>query len=280
VPSDVNVAFVLNPKQSVDELLESVCEEFHIELPTSDTRTGLKPLVDALNRYLLKQHAEGRSNILIVDEAQNLKLDVLEQLRLLTNLETSERKLLQIMLIGQPELRDMLEQPELEQLEQRVIARYHLRAMSLDETVRYVHHRMATAGASAQGLFDDAGLQLVHEISRGVPRRINLLCDRALLGSFARGKRVVEASVIEKASLEVFGKPAHSAVQRKLRAARRQMWTLVVAGILLGLAIAAVSAWWFAGERWSERFGSPAAPAAPTAQAPTSAAPAPTPAKP
>jgi general secretion pathway protein A len=244
IPADVNVAYVLNPKQSVQELLESVCQEFRIEAPAPVPGVGVKPFVDALNRYLLEQHAAGRSNVLIIDEAQNLSLDVLEQLRLLTNLETAERKLLQIMLIGQPELRDMLAQPALEQLEQRVIARYHLRALSQDETVRYVHHRLAVAGAVAQGLFDERALALIHEVSRGVPRRINLLCDRALLGSYAKGKPRIDTEIVERAAAEVFGKPAPSVLRRRGQLARRQMLTLVVAGVLIGLAAAAFAAWW------------------------------------
>jgi general secretion pathway protein A len=243
IPPDVNVAYVLNPRQSVDELLVSVCEEFRIPVPPGP-RQGVKPLVDSLNHYLLGQHAAGRSNVLIIDEAQNLDSDVLEQLRLLTNLETAERKLLQIMLIGQPELRDMLEEPRLEQLAQRVIARYHLRALSLEDTARYIQHRLAVAGAAPRALFDEPALALVHEVSRGVPRRINLLCDRALLGCYARGRPGVDPAMVEKAALEVFGKPAPSVQRRRTRLERQQTVTLVLAGVLLGLAAAAFATWW------------------------------------
>lgn len=248
IPADVNVAYVLNPKQSAEELLESVCEEFRVELPDAEARArgGVKPYVDALNRYLLQQHAVGRSNVLIIDEAQNLSLDVLEQLRLLTNLETVERKLLQIMLIGQPELRDMLDRPELEQLEQRVIARYHLRSLSADETLRYIHHRLVVAGGLVQGVFDERAVAAVHEISRGVPRRINLLCDRALLGAYSKSKMAVDASLVERAAFEVFGKVAPTVQRRREQLSRRQTLTLVLAGVLLGLAAAAMAAWWVA----------------------------------
>ena len=136
----------------------------------------------ALNEFLLRTHGVGQNNVLIIDEAQSLSADVLEQLRLLTNLETSERKLLQIILIGQPELRDMLARPELEQLAQRVIARYHLDALTPRETSRYIQHRLSVAGLSRALPFDEASMRRIHVLARGVPRRINLLCDRALAG--------------------------------------------------------------------------------------------------
>ena len=175
------------------ELLVSICEEFHIpyehEGPGMPT---LKDYVDALNAFLLSTHAVGQNNVLIIDEAQNLSADVLEQLRLLTNLETNERKLLQIILIGQPELRTMLARPELEQLAQRVIARYHLDALSEVETVQYVRHRLAVAGRSGPLPSTREARRRIHELSRGVPRRINLLCDRALLGAYAEGKSRID----------------------------------------------------------------------------------------
>ena len=120
VPDDCRLAYIFNPKLTVEELLQTICDEFRIDVsPTA----GVKAYVDAINAYLLESHARGHNNVLVIDEAQNLSAQVLEQLRLLTNLETSERKLLQIILIGQPELREMLARPELEQLAQRVIAR-------------------------------------------------------------------------------------------------------------------------------------------------------------
>jgi general secretion pathway protein A len=134
VPAHCDVAYIFNPKLTVTELLQSVCEEFRIALPAPERGATVKDFLDPLNAFLLREHAAGRNSVLIIDEAQNLSADVLEQLRLLTNLETSERKLLQIILIGQPELRDMLARPELEQLAQRIIARYHLDALSEPET--------------------------------------------------------------------------------------------------------------------------------------------------
>ena len=155
-------------------------------------------------RDRLKTHAVGQNNVLIIDEAQNLSAEVLEQLRLLTNLETSERKLLQIILIGQPELRQVLARPELEQMAQRVIARFHLDALTESETAQYIQHRLSTAGLRRGTLFDSAAVKRVHLLSKGVPRRINLLCDRALLGAYAEGKAKVDKRIVDKAAAEVF----------------------------------------------------------------------------
>jgi general secretion pathway protein A len=215
VPPNVVVAYIFNPKLTAYELLQTVCEEFGITVqPASgagDAEPTLKDHVDALNRFLLAAHAAGRQAVLIIDEAQSLEPDVLEQLRLLTNLETGERKLLQIVLIGQPELRDMLAKPRLEQLAQRVIARYHLKALSPAETVHYIQHRLAVAGpgsAAVQKLFDADAVVRIHALTGGVPRRINLLCDRAMLGAYAHGQPRVNRATVEKAAREVFFFPA------------------------------------------------------------------------
>ncbi|HEY4079066.1 MAG TPA: AAA family ATPase [Burkholderiaceae bacterium] len=201
IPAGCNVAYIFNPKLTVTELLQTVCEEFHIEAPAGQS---VKQYVDAINAHLLKTHAQGQSNVLIIDEAQNLSADVLEQLRLLTNLETHERKLLQIVLIGQPELRDMLARPELEQLAQRVIARFHLEALSVEETQQYVQHRLNVAGRTGPAPFDAKACRVIHALTRGVPRRINLLCDRALLGAYAQGQAQVTPAILKKAAAEVF----------------------------------------------------------------------------
>ena len=204
IPAACNVGIVFNPKLSVRELLQTICEEFHVALDPALDPSSLKSYVDALNAYLLHSHAQGQSNVLIIDEAQNLLPDVLEQLRLLTNLETHERKLLQIVLIGQPELRGMLAHPKLEQLAQRVIARYHLEALNALETTQYIQHRMTVAGHHGPLPFDVSSLRSIHALTRGVPRRINLLCGRALLGAWASGRHQVDRQVIEKAAAEVF----------------------------------------------------------------------------
>jgi general secretion pathway protein A len=204
IPKDCNVAYIFNPKLTVIELLQSICDEFHIPVPAKELPPTVKDYLDPLNEFLLQAHAAGRNNVLIIDEAQNLSAEVLEQLRLLTNLETSERKLLQIILIGQPELRSMLARPELEQLAQRVIARYHLGALTPAETAHYVRHRLEVAGLSRPLPFERKALQRVHDLSRGVPRRINLLCDRALLGAFANSQAAVDRATVDKAAAEVF----------------------------------------------------------------------------
>ncbi|MBK4733273.1 ExeA family protein [Noviherbaspirillum pedocola] len=202
-PAHCQVGYIFNPKLTAQELLLTVCEEFRI--PLGEAPQSQKELVDALNRHLLASHAGGRNNVLIIDEAQNLSPSVLEQLRLLTNLETNERKLLQIILIGQPELRTMLAAPEMEQLAQRVIARYHLDALNAVETTGYVLHRLAIAGLKGPSPIPPQLGELIFRLSRGVPRRINLLCDRALLGAYALGARQVNRRILLQAAREVFG---------------------------------------------------------------------------
>ncbi len=207
IPRRTNVAYIFNPKLTVTELLQSVCEEFGIPKPVlAHAEATVKDYLDPLNEFLLKTHAVNQNNVLIIDEAQMLSADVLEQLRLLTNLETSERKLLQIILIGQPELRDLLARPELEQLAQRVIARFHLGALTADETERYIRHRLSVAGMTVAMPFDANALARIHQLSRGVPRRINLLCDRALLGAYSAGSGQVDRAIVDKAAAEVFGR--------------------------------------------------------------------------
>ena len=236
IPAHCNVAYIFNPKLTVVELLQSVCEEFRIAPPKYRLLPTVKDYVDPLNAFLLQAHAAGKNNVLIIDEAQNLSADVLEQLRLLTNLETSERKLLQIVLIGQPELRDKLKRPELEQLAQRVIARYHLMALTEAETAQYIGHRLDVSGLKSPLPFDRKALRRIHQLARGVPRRINLLCDRALLGAFASGEAVVSARMVDKAAAEVFdptSRPPASAARR------RQGWVLMGLGTIAGAALVA-----------------------------------------
>jgi general secretion pathway protein A len=210
IPKRCNVAYIFNPKLTAEELLRSVCEEFRIPFTHEGAgQASVKDCLGPLNEFLLKTHAVGQNNVLIIDEAQNLSAEVLEQLRLLTNLETNERKLLQIILIGQPELRDMLARPELEQLAQRVIARFHLEALSEAETSQYIRHRLAVAGLKGPRPFEPEAVRRIHRLARGVPRRVNLLCDRALLGAYSTGKAKVDRRVVDKAAVEVFGPSSH-----------------------------------------------------------------------
>src|SRR5471032_804618 len=241
IPENCKLAYIFNPKLSVEELLLSICDEFGIALaPPGAGAVSVKGYVDAINTYLLASHAQGRNNVLIIDEAQNLSAEVLEQLRLLTNLGTSERKLLQIILIGQPELRAMVARPELEQLAQRVIARYHLGSLSEAETGAYIEHRLAVAGAAAIAPFPRGLMGLVHKLAKGVPRRINLLCDRELLGAYVENQPQVTRTILRKAAAEVFARPDAAVAERA--GARAARWPLVAAGVLGGVVLS-VAAW-------------------------------------
>ena len=200
VPENVDVALILNPRISAMELLASLCDELGIGY-ARDT-TSIKSLTDVLNAHLLETHARGRRTVLIIDEAQNLDADALEQVRLLTNLETTREKLLQIVLIGQPELRSLLAREDLRQLSQRITARYHLEPIQRSETAAYIRHRLQVCGAS-ETIFSDAAIDLVQKLSGGVPRLINVMCDRAMLGAYVEGKRQVETAIVTRAAREV-----------------------------------------------------------------------------
>lgn len=268
VPTHCSVAYIFNPRLTVLELLQAVCDEFHLPAPPAGETPTVKRLIDPLNAFLLREHAAGRNALLFIDEAQNLPADVLEQLRLLTNLETAERKLLQIVLIGQPELRTLLARPELEQLAQRVIARYHLGPLDPAETRDYVAHRLQAAGHSGPPLFDRAALAAVARLSKGVPRRINLLCDRALLGAYAQGQRRVTAATVRQAAQEVFDSQARTHAS----AARRGAWATVA---LVAAAAGAGGAWvasqWQQHQRSTQVAPMPMVSAAVTPESPPSA---------
>jgi general secretion pathway protein A len=264
VPDNCRLAYIFNPRLTVEELLLSICDEFGIA-PAGPGPVGVKGYVDAINGYLLQSHAEGKNNVLVIDEAQNLSPDVLEQLRLLTNLETNERKLLQIILIGQPELRTMLARPELEQLAQRVIARYHLGPLGEAETSAYVAHRLAVAGVTAATPFPRALTPLIQRLTHGVPRRINLLCDRALLGAYVSNSPAVTPLILRTAAAEVFSEEGGT-----VRPPRR--WPLVAGSVLAGAALSAAAAW----QVLPHRSATPAATAVPL-RASAAMAPAPAP---
>jgi len=204
VPHHADVAVILNPRVTPVEFLLTICEELGLPIADAD-RDSVKQMVDALNRRLLAAHAEGRRIIVIVDEAQNLSPDVLEQVRLLTNLETPTQKLLQIILIGQPELRELLDRTELRQLAQRITGRYHLEPLSREETQGYVRHRLRVAGAAGD-IFTPSALAEVHRLSGGIPRVINVTCDRALLGAYTQETRKITAGLVRSAAGEVYGR--------------------------------------------------------------------------
>ncbi|HKD54766.1 MAG TPA: AAA family ATPase [Steroidobacteraceae bacterium] len=203
-PKNAEIALILNPKMTAPEFLLTICEELGIGVPDS-ALGSLKDLVDILSRYLLRAHAAGKRVVLVVDEAQNLSPEVLEQVRLLTNLETNTQKLLQIILIGQPELRELLARNELRQLAQRITGRYHLSPLSHDETAAYVRHRLRVAGATTD-VFTAGALNAVFRLSQGVPRVINVICDRALLGAYSLDRHHVTAALVRNAAAEVFGR--------------------------------------------------------------------------
>jgi len=200
LPANTQVAFILNPTLSELELLAAICDELKIRYKKTDA--SLKLLTDKITNKLQKNHQAGINTILIIDEAQHLQPAVLEQLRLLTNLETNTKKLLQVILIGQPELQQLLQRQDLRQLAQRITARYHLMPLTLPEVKYYVEHRLQVAGCS-RPVFTDAALKKLFEFSGGIPRLLNLLCDRALLGGYSQQKALVDGKLIELAAGEI-----------------------------------------------------------------------------
>jgi general secretion pathway protein A len=199
---DVDVALVLNPRLSRREFLATICDELGVEY--KGPPYSLKHLSDVLAKKLLETHSKGKHTVLVVDEAQNLSPRVLEQVRLLTNLETSQHKLLRIILVGQPELVQMLARKELRQVDQRITARYHLLPLNIDETRAYVTHRLAVAGVR-EDLFTSLAIRLLHYFSGGVPRLINIICERTLLAIYTTGKQRVTAHFLWQAVREVKG---------------------------------------------------------------------------
>ncbi|MBI1736339.1 MAG: AAA family ATPase [Candidatus Rokubacteria bacterium] len=260
LPEHVDVALILNPTLTRLELLATICDELRVPYPAD--ATSVKPLVDALYAHLLDAHGRGRRTVVIVDEAQHLAADVLEQMRLLTNLETAKAKLLQIILVGQPELVALLQRTDLRQVAQRVAARYHLMPLAEHETRAYVLHRLAMAGQTT-ALFDEAAVRAVHRASGGVPRLVNVLCDRALLGAYAVRGSHVTAAIVRRAAREVAGEtPAV-----RPRARRRVAAMAAAAGVIVAAAAGL----------FASAASPPPPPAAATAPVAVVAAPAPPP---
>jgi len=252
LPENTRVALVLNPRISSVEMLETICEE--LKLDVAGQRGSVKGLVDALNTYLLDAYAQGLRVVLIVDEAQELSTESLEQVRLLTNLETPTQKLLQVILLGQPELRDKLHQPELRQLAQRITARYHLTPLDRSETEAYVRHRLAVAGA-ARSPFSRLGLRALYQRSGGIPRLINVIADRALMAGFAREEESIGERLVDRAADETLPGTARYWIHRYGR------WAAAAAALAL-----VISAWTYF--QWQ--------PAPPAAMTPAVATPMPT----
>ena len=221
-PPDLDVAFILNPRLTVRELLETLCDELGVAYDAESTQT-VKQFIDALNRHLLATHHNGRSTVVIIDEAQNLSPAVLEQIRLLTNLETDEKKLLRIILLGQPELAELLARQELRQLAQRITARYHLAGLDRQDSYAYVIHRLSRAGGNPH-IFTRGALARLYSLAKGIPRIINVIADRALLGAYVEDRQRVTAAVVSRAADEVLG-----------RRPRIRTW-LATAAVCIGLA--------------------------------------------
>jgi len=235
VPDNTNLALVLNPKLSSIELLQVICDELRIGYEKADLT--VKTLVDYLNRYLLEAHARGKKTVVLIEEAQNLDLDVLEQLRLLTNLETNERKLMQVILLGQPEFLDVLDRPELSQLAQRITARFHLSPLKLSEVEEYVSHRLAIAGCR-RPLFARGVIKLLYKYSGGVPRLINVICDRALLGCYVQNRHQVDKATLISAAREVLGENKAARIKAKSLPRYKNVFAIALVLISLMLVVA------------------------------------------
>ncbi len=264
LPANCDVALILNPRVTPAEFLQAISDELHLRVPDGGAGS-VKALVDLLTHYLLDAHGRSRRVVLMVDEAQNLDADVLEQVRLLTNLETATQKLLQIILIGQPELREVLSRPELRQLAQRITGRYHLESLRRHETVAYVRHRLRVAGAT-RDIFTTGAMRELHRLSGGVPRIINVIADRALLGAYTREEPMVDASLVRRAASEVYGRPVLPPWFRGL----------ALGGALAGAALLAFVLW----RAWPETAGAGAATQAAAPEVPAEPAPAPAPHEP
>ncbi len=237
LPDTTDLAIILNPALSAVELLATACDELGIDYPRKTH--SLKALTDALHRYLLDNYDRGRETVLMIDEAQHLDFDVLEQIRLLTNLETNDEKLLQIILIGQPELSEKLARPELRQLNQRITARYNLMPLNLDETNAYIRHRLEVAGLRGdRRLFDPSAVKQIHTLTRGIPRLINVLCDRALLGAYGQRRGSVNRALVHSAAREVFGE---SQSEQSAFSRLSGSWLALIILVLIGAAFAHLS---------------------------------------
>ena len=226
------VAFILNPTLNELELLAAICDQLKIRYKKSDA--SLKMLTDKITNRLMKNHQAGKNTILIIDEAQHLQPAVLEQLRLLTNLETNTKKLLQVILIGQPELQQLLQRQDLRQLAQRITARYHLMPLTEQEVQQYVSYRLQVAGCS-RPVFTSSAIKKLFQLSGGIPRLLNLICDRALLGGYSQQKALIDAALVSQAASEVL------AIKPQPEKAAWPVWlwpvfTLLALGVGAGLS--------------------------------------------
>lgn len=267
LPKHADVAMIMNPAASARDLLCSICDELAIDYLPDET--SLKILTDKLYEFLLTNHSKGRNTIVLIDEAQLLRVSTLEQIRLLTNLESNTQKLLQIILVGQPELNELLAKPALRQLSQRITARYHLRPLSQDETGAYIKHRLQIAGMPpGRQPFPEPIIKKVHAISGGIPRLINILCDRMLLGAYTQETTQIDHNIYKQATLEVMG-------ERSRPNQPNYQTYFYLAAIALGLAVAALLIWLLLSPQQKSAETPAQAETAPVTQpaAPTTAAP-------
>lgn len=265
IPEQAKVALVFNPKVSAIELLETICDELKIAYP--DSNNSEKTYTDRIYQYLIESNRKNEKTVLIIDEAQNLASDVLEQLRLLTNLETHQRKLLQIIILGQPELLNILARPEMRQLAQRITARFHLRPLTRSEVKAYVDHRLAIAGQNVR-LFPEDSIKLLFRLSGGVPRLINVICDRALLGAYVENLYSVNTRTMKKAAKEVFGELKNVEQQQKNK---RWLYPLLAVAGLASIVIGAVLFFNYTQKNISDATGSKFLSTTDTSDAATSA---------
>lgn len=224
LPHNVRLAYILNPKLNSVELMATMCDELGVNYPKGED--SLKTFTDLLSQYLLRAHDKNLNTVLMIDEAQNLSVDVLEQIRLLTNLETNQQKLLQIILIGQPELQELLAKKELRQLAQRITARYHLRPLSEQETKSYLEHRLRIAGLN-RPLMTKSAITKIYKASQGIPRIINVISERALLGAFTQSEHQITDKTVDKAAKEVLGEKQFSYVDTEANKASLWKWIAI-----------------------------------------------------
>ena len=191
---ETKTAFILNPNLPTTQLLQAIIEDFGLLIK----KRSKISLLSEFNKFLLEELTSNHNVILIIDEAQNLNLRQLEEIRLLSNFETTKQKLIQIILVGQPELHDKLNQFELRQIKQRIAVRYSITPLGTDEIAEYIQHRLNIAGSNSNNIFSSSAIDRIFDFSKGVPRLINILCDRALLAGFALEKREIDDKIIDK----------------------------------------------------------------------------------
>ena len=232
IPPHVRVAYILNSKLNTTDVLASICDELNIELPADIEVSFTKKCIDALNQNLLAAHAEGKKTLIVIEEAQNLTPEVLETLRLLSNLETSTHKLLHILLVGQPELLEILAQKELRQLNQRVVSRFHLSPLDKNDLSNYINHRLHKAGAK-RAIFEPASIPVLFRLTGGVPRLINLVCHQALVAAYASGKKMVSARLVRQAAAEI--------LSEKKTIANNKTLLIIAAVLIVGAVLVAAT---------------------------------------